>query len=64
ERLLALSGRVALFSHGHFLRVLGGCWMNGQAVTGAHLVLETATVSVLGFERENRVLKQWNLPPH
>lgn len=60
ERLLAMSGRVALFSHGHFLRVLGGCWMNGLAMTGAHLLLDTATVSVLGFERETRALRRWN----
>jgi broad specificity phosphatase PhoE len=60
ERLLATSGRVALFSHGHFLRVLGGCWMNGLAMTGAHLLLDTATVSVLGFERETRALRRWN----
>ena len=60
ERLLAMSGRIALFSHGHFLRVLGGCWMNGLAMTGAHLLLDTATVSVLGFERETRALRRWN----
>lgn len=60
ERLLAMRGRVALFSHGHFLRVLGGCWMNGLALTGSHLLLDTATVSVLGFERETRALRRWN----
>lgn len=60
ERLLAMSGCVALFSHGHFLRVLGGCWMNGSAMTGSHLLLDTATVSVLGFERETRALRRWN----
>jgi len=60
ERLLGMRGRVALFSHGHFLRVLGGCWMNGLALTGSHLLLDTATVSVLGFERETRALRRWN----
>jgi probable phosphoglycerate mutase len=59
-RLLGMQGRVALFSHGHFLRVLGGCWMNGLALTGSHLLLDTATVSVLGFERETRALRRWN----
>jgi probable phosphoglycerate mutase len=59
-RLLGMRGRVALFSHGHFLRVLGGCWMNGLALTGSHLLLDTATVSVLGFERETRALRRWN----
>jgi len=60
ERLLGMRGRVALFSHGHFLRVLGGCWMNGLALTGSHLLLDTATVSVLGFERGTRALRRWN----
>ncbi|HEY9131797.1 MAG TPA: histidine phosphatase family protein [Dyella sp.] len=64
DRLLALNaGRIVLFSHGHFLRVLAGCWMTGQASMGAHLLLDTATISVLGYERESRVLKRWNLSP-
>jgi probable phosphoglycerate mutase len=61
QRLLATSGRIALFSHAHFLRVLGGCWMADSAVLGAHLLLDTASVSVLGFDRETRALKQWNV---
>jgi broad specificity phosphatase PhoE len=61
ERLLATSGRIALFSHAHFLRVLGACWMSDSAALGAHLLLDTATVSVLGFERETRALRQWNV---
>ncbi|KLU23724.1 phosphoglycerate mutase [Caballeronia mineralivorans PML1(12)] len=61
QRLLATNGRIALFSHAHFLRVLGGCWMADSAVLGAHLLLDTASVSVLGFDRETRALKQWNV---
>lgn len=60
ERLLNATGRIALFSHAHFLRVLGGCWMNDSAALGAHLVLDTASVSVLGFDREARAIKKWN----
>ena len=63
ERLLATNGRIALFSHAHFLRVLGACWMNDSAALGAHLLLDTASVSVLGFDRETRALKQWNVRP-
>jgi broad specificity phosphatase PhoE len=61
QRLLATSGRIALFSHAHLLRVLSGCWMGDSAVLGAHLLLDTASVSVLGFDRETRALKQWNV---
>lgn len=60
ERLLGTTGRIALFSHAHFLRVLGGCWMNDSAALGAHLLLDTASVSVLGFDREARAIKKWN----
>ncbi|HVE08506.1 MAG TPA: histidine phosphatase family protein [Paraburkholderia sp.] len=62
ERLLALQGRIALFSHAHFLRVLAGSWV-GSAAIGAHLYLDTASVSILGFDREDRVIRQWNSAP-
>jgi len=61
ERLLATNGRIAVFSHAHFLRVLGACWMSDSAALGAHLLLDTASVSVLGFERDARALRQWNI---
>jgi len=54
--------RIALFSHGHFLRVFGGCWVGDNALLGAHLLLDTASVSVLGFDRETRAIKHWNRP--
>ena len=55
-------GDVALFAHGHILRSLAGTWIGQGAVGGKHLILGTATTSVLGFERENRALKRWNAP--
>ncbi|CDY77442.1 putative phosphoglycerate mutase family protein [Caballeronia glathei] len=61
ERLLGSPGRIALFSHAHFLRVFAGCWIGESAALGAHFYLDTATISVLGFERENRVVRQWNV---
>ena len=54
--------RIALFSHGHFLRVFGGCWISDSALPGAHLLLDTASVSVLGFDRGTRAIKHWNRP--
>ncbi|TAL99073.1 MAG: histidine phosphatase family protein [Paraburkholderia sp.] len=60
-RLLTMRGRIALFSHAHFLRVLGGCWMGDSAALGAHLVLDTASISILGFDRDIRAVRQWNL---
>ncbi|WP_049620957.1 histidine phosphatase family protein [Frateuria defendens] len=64
ERLLGTRGRIALFAHAHILRVLASCWIAGSAQMGAHLVLGTASVSKLGFDRENRAILQWNAIHH
>jgi probable phosphoglycerate mutase len=53
-------GPVVLFSHGHFLRVLGARWIAFAAADGARLGLDTATLGALGYEREERVLWAWN----
>jgi broad specificity phosphatase PhoE len=55
-----IDGAVALVAHGHVLRVLGARWVEEQAAFGARLFLATGTISVLGFERETRVLRAWN----
>ena len=54
---------VALFAHGHILRILGARWIGLEAVGGSHLALGTGSVSVLGWERETRVIERWNLAP-
>jgi broad specificity phosphatase PhoE len=54
--------RVALFAHGHILRSLAGCWLGLGVRGGALLSLSTATVSVLGHEREQAVIVRWNAP--
>ncbi|HXY95076.1 MAG TPA: histidine phosphatase family protein [Acidimicrobiia bacterium] len=64
DRVLArardANGPVALFSHGHFLRVIGARWVGLPANGGRSLGLDVATLSVLGHEHEERVLKIWN----
>jgi broad specificity phosphatase PhoE len=52
---------VALFAHGHILRVLAACWIGLPPLTGRSLALDTATISVLGYERETRVVRKWNI---
>jgi broad specificity phosphatase PhoE len=56
-------GPIALFSHAHFLRVLAGCWMGDSAALGAHLYLDTASISILGFDHDSRAIRRWNAKP-
>jgi len=62
ERACQASGDVALFAHGHLLRVLTACWLGQPPGAGKFYALGTASISVLGYERETRVISQWNLP--
>ena len=55
-------GDVALFAHGHILRALAGTWLGLGAASGQLLRLGTASVSILGWERETRAIQRWNAP--
>lgn len=52
--------RVLLFGHAHILRILAARWVGLPPVGGSLLSLGTGSVSVLGWERETRVVKMWN----
>jgi broad specificity phosphatase PhoE len=53
-------GRVALFAHAHILRILAARWIGLDATGGSLFALGTGSVSVLGWERETRVIERWN----
>ncbi len=59
-RIRGSDGDVAIFAHGHVLRVLAARWLGLEAADGRLLALHTATISVLGWERETPVLERWN----
>ena len=52
--------QVALFAHAHVLRILAARWIGLDARAGRLFALGTGSLSVLGHERETRVLLRWN----
>ncbi len=70
DRLLAslrgLSGNIALFSHGHFGRVLATRWIGLPVIEGQHFALGVASLSIFSFEPshpETSVIALWNFAP-
>ena len=61
-RTRALEGDVALFAHGHVLRVLVARWIGLPPAAGEHFLLDPATFSVLGYYREIPAVRVWNAP--
>jgi probable phosphoglycerate mutase len=60
----AVAGDTLIFAHGHLLRVLAARWLGLPARQGALFALGTATLGVLGWDRENRVIETWNEACH
>jgi broad specificity phosphatase PhoE len=58
--LSGTDGLVAIFSHGHLLRVLGARWIELAPEQGARLGLSTGSLSALGSEHGLRILTRWN----
>ena len=67
DRVLAelrgLEHDTILFAHGHVLRVLTARWLALGPEQGALFALDTGTLSALGWEREQAVIRLWNERP-
>jgi probable phosphoglycerate mutase len=60
-RAMQADGDVALFAHGHLLRILTSCWLELLPGDARLFALGTASISILGYERETPVIVRWNL---
>jgi len=62
ERARAAQGDVALFAHGHVLRVLAARRIGQPAGSGQHFLLDTGTLCILGYYHDIPAVKVWNGP--
>jgi len=60
-RLSSLDGNILLFSHGHFLRVLGVRYLGLSVSCGRYFILKPASISILGHEHGSRALDAWDV---
>jgi broad specificity phosphatase PhoE len=62
-RVRAYQGLSVLFAHAHILRILAARWCELTPDCGRALMLDPASVSILGHERETPVIERWNMVP-
>ena len=66
ERVRAIAGNVLLFSSGHLLRMLAARWTGMESVHARSLMLDTASLSELGYEHSlsQPAIRLWNDTHH
>jgi probable phosphoglycerate mutase len=60
EKVRGVEGRVAVFAHGHLLRVLAARWIGLPPEHGCHFLLDTSALGILGYYRGVPAVKRWN----
>jgi broad specificity phosphatase PhoE len=65
-RLRGFKGRILLFGHSHFFRILSARWLSLPPADGALFYLSTASLSILGYEHslDEPVIRLWNDDRH
>ena len=66
NRVRRIQGNVLLFSSGHFLRVFAARWLGVEPGSGRYFLLETASLSALGYEHSptEPAIRLWNDTRH
>ncbi len=64
SKLHSIHGDIALFSHGHILRVLAARYLKLPASEGKSFMLSASSISILSYERDTPVIALWNDTSH
>lgn len=63
RRMTEVDGDVLCFAHAHVLRVLAAVTCDLAPRVAARVLLDPATISVIGTDRGERAIRSWNRPP-
>jgi len=64
KKLYHLDTPIAIFSHGHFCRILAVRYLGLPVSAGSLFYLDPASISHLGHEKSNHVIRLWNSIAH
>lgn len=64
QKISSLQGNICFFSSGHISRSIIASWIDLDISEGRHFILATASLSILGYERDSRVIKLLNDTSH
>ncbi len=62
-RVRAAKGNVAIFAHGHFLRVFAARWLGLSVADGRYFLLDPGTLGILSYYRGIPAMWRWNAQP-